>query len=120
MAEGYIPNPRRDEGIAYLTSSWPTSTSFDGSVRKYCGVANVNARMIDTNVATIAQGTITVIPVGYRPSVNIPLMAVAKLSGIDTKIAIPVWLYIDGTMPVSFSSSRKLEEVTIVGSYPVA
>ena len=120
MADSIIEYPRRDQSIAYLTSSWSTSTSFSGSVRKCCGVVNLELRLLYTNAETVATGTITVVPVGYRPNVNMPLIAIAKLSGMDAKVGTPVWLYTDGNLPISFSSSRKLEEVTIVGAYSLA
>lgn len=120
MANSIIEYPRLNVAYDNIENKWDTTTTFDGTVRKSCGVVNIYYRGYDSTKSHIAQlFPVAVIPEGFRPQVNIPLTALIKLAESNTYGGCVVWVYTDGTITLNFSSSSHLEDLWIGGSYGV-
>ena len=120
MAEGYEPCPRLFDAYDNIENRWDTTTTFDGTVRKSCGVVNLYYRGYDSTKSHIAQfSPLAVIPEGFRPRINIPLTGTIKIAEDNFYRGCAVWVYTDGTITLNFSGSYHIEDLWISGSYGV-
>lgn len=120
MAEGYEPCPRLYVSYDNIVNRWDTTTTFDGTVRKSCGVVNIYYRGYDSTKSHIAIfSPLAEIPEGYRPPINIPVIGFIKLAEDNFYRACNVWVYTNGEIGLNFSGSYHVEDLWISGSYGV-
>lgn len=120
MANGVIQNPRQSIGDSALDNQWTDGAATSNHLNKAYSIVNVFYRNYFTNSQHAAYGTFAKLPVGYRPAKFTYIMGMIKFTDETFYRPISVNVNTIGELSFSFSASRYVEDIWVIGSFPEA
>lgn len=120
MANGVTQNPRQSIGDSALDNQWTDGASTANHLNKAYSIVNVFYRNYFNNSQHVAGGVFAKLPVGYRPAKFTYIMGMIKLTDETFYRPVAINVTVAGELSFSFSASKYVEDIWVIGSFPEA